>query len=160
MSNLMHLASCLGIVAFMYLLGSFLKASICPVLAAYIGDNRVIPIAMATERAIRERLALCPLWALALRVPSVSSMFQLLTGKSAGQSLNWLHLALGVSLVFAPSFALKVNWISCKYFTHWFITISTKHYWSIVPSMIDFLIEIASGTFVVIGWQVKHLRII
>lgn len=69
----MHLASCLGIVAFMYLRGLYLKLSICPVLAACIGDNRVIPIAMATERAIRERLALCPLWALALRVPDVSS---------------------------------------------------------------------------------------
>ncbi len=74
MSNLIHLASCLGIVALMYFLGSFLKASICPVLAADIGDNRVIPIAMATERAIRKRLALCPLWALALRVPDVSSI--------------------------------------------------------------------------------------
>ena len=69
----MHLASCLGIVAFMYLRGLYLKLSICPVLAACIGDNRVIPIAMAIERAIRKRLALCPLWALALRVPDVSS---------------------------------------------------------------------------------------
>ncbi len=69
----MHLASCLGIVAFMYFLGLYLKLSICPVLAAGIGDNRDIPIAMATERAIRKRLALCPLWALALRVPDVSS---------------------------------------------------------------------------------------
>jgi hypothetical protein len=55
---------------------------------------------MATERAIRERLALSPLWALALRVPSMSSMYCLLTGKSAGQSLNWLTLAMGVSLPF------------------------------------------------------------
>ena len=51
----------------------FLLASIEPVLAAGIGDNRVIPIAMATERAIRERLALSPLRALAVRVPYVSS---------------------------------------------------------------------------------------
>ena len=70
----MHVASCLDIVAFMYLRGLYLKLSICPVLAASIGDNRVIPIAMATERAIRKRLALCPLWALALRVPDVSSI--------------------------------------------------------------------------------------
>lgn len=52
----------------------FVLASLEPVLASYIGDNRVIPIAMATERAIRERLALSPLWALALRVPDVSSI--------------------------------------------------------------------------------------
>ena len=51
----------------------FLLASIEPVLAAGIGDNRDIPIAMATVRAIRERLALSPLWALALRVPDMSS---------------------------------------------------------------------------------------
>jgi hypothetical protein len=52
---------------------------------------------MATERAIRERLALCPLWALALRVPDVSIMFCLLKGKSAGQSPNYLILAMSVS---------------------------------------------------------------
>ncbi len=69
---LMHVASVLFIVAFMYLRGLYLKASIEPVLASYIGDNRAIPIAMATERAIRERLALSPLWALALRVPDMS----------------------------------------------------------------------------------------
>jgi len=44
----------------MYFLGLYLKASIEPVLASYIGDNRAIPIAKATERAIRERLALSP----------------------------------------------------------------------------------------------------
>jgi hypothetical protein len=138
----------------------FLLASIEPVLAAGIGDNRDIPIAMATERAIRERLALSPLWALALRVPYMSTMFDLQMGISAGQSLNYRILAMSVSLVFAPSFTLKVNWISCNDLAHWFIAISAKYYWSIVPSMIDFLTEIASGTFVVIGWQVKHLRII
>ena len=109
----------------MYLRGLYLKASICPVLAADIGDNRVIPIAMATERAIRERLALSPLWALALRVPYMSTMFDLQMGISAGQSLNYFILAMSVSLVFAPSFAFKVNWISCNYLGHRFIAICT-----------------------------------
>ena len=44
----------------MYFLGLYLKLFIEPVFACTIGANRAIPIAMATERAIRERLALSP----------------------------------------------------------------------------------------------------
>ena len=44
----------------LYFLGSFLNASIEPVFACVIGANRAITIAMATERAIRKRLALSP----------------------------------------------------------------------------------------------------
>ena len=51
-----------------------MKASIEPVFACTIGANRAVTIASATERVIRERLALSPLWALALRVPCVSSI--------------------------------------------------------------------------------------
>ena len=52
-----------------------------------------------------------------------------------------------------------MNRIGSYNFNHRFITIVAQDHWSIVPSVIDLLIKIASGALVIIGWQVKHFLI-
>jgi hypothetical protein len=66
---------------------------------------------------------------------------------------------MNVHLVLAPAFALKVDRIGSYNFNHRFITIVAQDHWSIVPSVIDLLIKIASGALVIVGWQVKHFLI-
>ena len=66
---------------------------------------------------------------------------------------------MDVHLVLAPTFTFKVDRISSYNLNHRFITIIAQDHWSIVPSMIDLLIEIASGALVIVGWQVRHFLI-
>jgi len=82
----MHLASCFGIVAFMYFLGLYLNDSIEPVFACAIGANRVIPITMATERTIREAVRSEPLMGSSLLSVLVMSNPFLCLSKTAGQN--------------------------------------------------------------------------
>ncbi len=62
-------------------------------------------------------------------------------------------------LVFTPSLALEMNWISPYDLDHSLIAISAWNHWSVVPSMGNLLTEIALVASVVIGWHVKHLCI-